>query len=174
MANILDVIKGLNQAATNAYDGYQHMDSKIGLTREEGHPILDSRQMDGFRVRFAADKMMLTYQAEVLAKQLHPRRQFENEIERKFKDIAKYLQKEYKKITKNSVTLSSDEEADMYVQSTSRVRVWVQAHKQYKIGGLSDADSVRKTSVGDTDKPYEKKFKDFLDLATDKKSQTNK
>jgi hypothetical protein len=174
MTKILDVIRGLNQAATNAYDGYQHMDSKIGLTREEGHPILDSRQMDGFRVRFSADKMMLTYQAEVLAKQLHPRHQFENELERKFKDIVKYLQKEYKKITKNSVSLSGDGDVDMYVQTSSRVRVWVQAHKQYTIGGLSDVDSVRKTSAGDVDKPYEKKFKDFLDLSATKKPQTNK
>ena len=37
MASILDIIKGLNQAAANAYDGYDHMDEKIGLKREEGN-----------------------------------------------------------------------------------------------------------------------------------------
>ena len=47
MATILDVIKGLNQAASNAYDGYESMDDKVGLKREEGHPIVDSRMMDG-------------------------------------------------------------------------------------------------------------------------------
>jgi hypothetical protein len=32
---------------------------KIGLRREEGHPIMDSRVMDGFNVRFAGDKMIV-------------------------------------------------------------------------------------------------------------------
>ena len=43
MANILDIVRGLSQAAANAYDGYDNMDEKIGLNREEGHPVLDSR-----------------------------------------------------------------------------------------------------------------------------------
>ena len=80
MATILDVIKGLNQAAANAYDGYQNMDETIGLRREEGHPIVDSRVIDGFSVKFAADKMIIGYQSEVLMKEVHPRNQFENEI----------------------------------------------------------------------------------------------
>ena len=37
MASILEVIKGLSQAASNAYDGYENLDSKIGLRREEGN-----------------------------------------------------------------------------------------------------------------------------------------
>ena len=47
MASVLEVIKGLNQAAANAYDGYKNMDETVGLSREEGHPILDSRVIDG-------------------------------------------------------------------------------------------------------------------------------
>lgn len=61
MANILDIVRGLSQAAANAYDGYENMDEKIGLRREEGHPVLDSRLMDGFKVRFAADNLIVTY-----------------------------------------------------------------------------------------------------------------
>ncbi len=76
MASILDVVKGLNQAAANAYDGYENMDEKIGLRREDGDPIIDSRVMDGFSVRFAGNKMTLSYQSEVLVKELHPRNQF--------------------------------------------------------------------------------------------------
>ena len=100
MATILDVIKGLNQAASNAYDGYDNMDEKIGLKREEGHPILDSRVIDGFKVKFSADQMIVTYHSEVLMKEIHPRAQFENEIERKFGDIVSYLKKEYRKVMK--------------------------------------------------------------------------
>ena len=41
MSNILDVIKGLNQAAANGgdYGGEYDEDQKIGLRREEGDPI---------------------------------------------------------------------------------------------------------------------------------------
>ena len=50
MASILDIIKGLNQAAANAYDGALDENNEpllVGLNREEGDPIIDSRVMDG-------------------------------------------------------------------------------------------------------------------------------
>jgi hypothetical protein len=166
MASILDVIKGLNQAASNAYDGYDNMDEEIGLKREEGHQILDSRQMDGFKVRFSADKMIVTYQADVLMKEIHPRNQFENEVERRFGDILKYLKKEYKKVTKQSVTLSEVGETDMMVQTTSRVRNWVQAVKQYKIGGVDGVAPVGQTSKEKLDA----NIKNFMELHTTKKA----
>jgi hypothetical protein len=146
MASVLEIVKGLNQAAANAYDGYKNMDETVGLTREEGDPIIDSRIMDGFRVRFAAQSMIVTYQGDIMMKEVHPRSQFENEIEQKFGDIVKFLKKEYKKITKESVTLSEVSPADILVQSTSRIRNWVQATKQYHIGGLDGVDTLGKTS----------------------------
>ena len=91
MATVLEIVRGLSQAAANAYDGYEHMDEKIGLRREEGHPIMDSRVMDGFNVRFAGNKMTLSYQSEVLVKELHPRNQFENDVNRKLADIVKFF-----------------------------------------------------------------------------------
>ena len=166
MANILDVIRGLNQAASNAYDGYDNMDEKIGLKREEGNPILDSRVMDGFKVRFSADKMIVTYQADVLMKEIHPRNQFENEVERRFGDILKFLKKEYKKVTKKSVNLSEAGETEMMVQATSRVRNWVQATKQYKIGGVEGVEPVGKTSQEKLDDNIKK----FMELHSTKKA----
>ena len=170
MATILDVIKGLRQAASNAYDGYENMDEKIGLKREEGHPILDSRVIDGFKVRFSADQMIVTYHSEVLMKEIHPRAQFENEIERKFGDIIKYLKKEYNKVTKTSVTLSEVAEADIMVQSTSRVRNFVQAVKRYKIGGVEGVESLRQPSKDTVDDGIKK----FLDLFSDKRPSNDK
>ena len=161
MATILDVIKGLNQAASNAYDGYDNMDEKIGLKREEGHPILDSRVIDGFKVKFSADQMIVTYHSEVLMKEIHPRAQFENEIERKFGDIVSYLKKEYRKVMKSSVTLNEVAEADIMVQSTSRVRNFVQATKRYKIGGVEGVESLKQPSK-DTVEDGIKKFLDLL------------
>ena len=169
MATILDVIKGLNQAAANAYDGYQ-MDEEVGLRREEGHPLIDSRVIDGFSVKFSADKLIIGYQSEVLMKEVHPRPQFENEIERRFKDIVKYLKKEYKNITNSSVNLTEVDEADILVQSTSRVRNWVQATKQYKIGGAGETESLKKPS---SDK-MEDGIKKFLELSTTKRPKNDK
>jgi hypothetical protein len=170
MASILDIIKGLNQAAANAYDGYQNVDETIGLRREEGHPIIDSRIMDGFSVKFSADKLIIGYQSEVLMKEVHPRNQFENEIERRFKDIVKYLKKEYKNITKSSVNLTEVAEADILVQSTSRVRNWVQATKQYKIGGAGETESLKQPS---SDK-MEDGIKKFMELSTTKRPKNDK
>lgn len=174
MSNILDIITGLNQAAANSYDAYE-IEEEIGLKREQGHPILDRRVIDGFRVRFSANKMIVTYQSEVRLDELHPRNQFENEIERKFGDIVKFLKKEYKKIKKTSVTLTEDSEADIMVQGTSRYHTWVQAKKQYNIGSSdNDVISLRRTSIRSEDRPYEKRFKDFLELSSDKRSPNDK
>ena len=50
----------------------------------------------------------------------------------------KFLQKEYKVITGNSVSLTSVGEPKIYVQSTSRVRSFVQAYQHYKISGVKE------------------------------------
>ena len=100
---------------------------------------------------------------------MHPRNQFENEIERRFVDIVKFLKKEYKNITKETVTLTETAPADMLVQTTSRVRTWVQAKKQYKIGGMTEAVPNRRDSKQDADRPYEQRFRDFMELASDKR-----
>ena len=48
------------------------------------------------------------------------------------------MQKEYRAITGNSVTLKADGEVEILVQSTSRVRSFVQAYQHYKISGIKD------------------------------------
>ena len=170
MATVLDIVKGLNQAAANSYDGAE-LEEESGLLRDQGDPLIDSRIMDGFRVRFSADKMIVTYQAECMLKETHPRNQFENEIERRFVDIVKFLKKEYKKITQDSITLTETAPADMLVQTTSRVRSWVQAKKQYKIGGMSEAIPNRRDSKQDADRPYEQRFRDFMSLSADSRPE---
>ena len=48
----------------------------------------------------------------------------------------KFLQKEYKTITGKSVSLTAKGDPKIVVQTTSRVRTFVQAYQHYKIGGL--------------------------------------
>ena len=51
MATTLEIIRGLSQAAANAYDGALDENDealKIGLNRDHGDPIMDPRVIDGF------------------------------------------------------------------------------------------------------------------------------
>ena len=86
--------------------------------------------------------------------------EFENEIERKFGDIVKYLKKEYKKITGSTVALTEEGEIDVRVENSSRVRSWVTAKMLYKVGGLSsDMNNDNDGSVN----TVEEGWKTFLD-----------
>ena len=158
----LEVIRGLAQAAANSYDGALDKDGKpitLGLKREEGNVILDTRQIDGFKVRFAGPVLVVTYQSDIQLKDVYGG-SFENDIESTFGDIVKYLKKEYKKITGNPVSLKERGEADILVQETSRVRVFVTAHKEYDIGGVDDIKEPEKV----LSERFESKFRTFLDL----------
>ena len=114
-------------------------------------------RFDGFRVKFAGPKMIVTYQSEMRVNELHPRNQFENEIEAKFADIIKFLKKQYKTLTKSSVSLTPDSDADINVQTTSYHHTWVSARKQYAIGGFDGVEALRmgsERSAKTRDKSY--------------------
>lgn len=141
---MLDIIQGLSQAAANAYDGAHDerfsLDGqihKVGLRREEGCPIMDKRVNDGFSVKFYGNKMCISYQSDIRLKEVYSGK-FEQEMERMLNEVKKFLQKEYKAITGNSVTLTSVGEPKILVQSTSRVRSFVQAYRHYKISGVKE------------------------------------
>jgi len=166
MATTLEIIRGISQAAANAYDGAHiegySSDGKartVGLKREEGDPITDKRVMDGFKVKFYGNKLCIKYHSEVQLKEVYGG-SFESDTESMINDIAKFLKKEYKIITGDSLSLTPDGEVDIIVQNTSRVRTWCQAHRFYNIGSISDVEEVR----GESDKKrMDKDFKKFLD-----------
>ncbi len=171
-SNTLEIVRGLAQAAANAYDG-SHDERyasdgkarKVGLRREEGDPILDSRVMDGFKVKFSGDSICIHYQADIKLKEVYAGN-FEQEMERMINEVKKFLQREYKAITGNSVTLSApkDSEIKVLVQSTSNVRSFVQAHKWFKISGV---DSL--PVVNPSEDRVDKAIRDFLSLSSNKK-----
>jgi len=149
MATVLDIIQGISQAAANAYDGshieeYSHDGKvrKVGLKREEGNPILDSRVMDGFNVKYYGDSLCIEYHGETKLKEVHNRNKFEGEINTMLNNIKKYLQKEYKSITNNSLSLTKEGESNILVQHMSNIRTWVQAKQFYKIGGLKGVEPL--------------------------------
>ena len=160
MATILDIVRGISQVVANSHDGAlddKGEPIKVGLKREEGDPINDSRVMDGFKVSFSGDQLCIHYHAEVKLKDTHDKN-FESDMEQTIEDIASFLKKEYKKITGSALSLKKVGEIDAIVQNTSRVRTWVQAKCYYTIGG-ADAESVASGS----EESINAKFKSFLD-----------
>lgn len=149
MATVLDIIKGISQAAANAYDGAHDArynadgeDRSVGLRREAGDAVLDSREIDGFNIRFEGDKLRVLYHAEIKLKETHDRNKFENDIAATINDVANYLKREYKKVTGNTLTLTKQGEPDILVQHISNVRSICQANCSYQIGGLGDTVDV--------------------------------
>ena len=141
----LEIIQGLSQAAANAYDGVHDerytLDGQvrnIGLRREEGCPILDKRVNDGFSVKFYGNKICINYQSDILLREIYNTKDYEGEMVRQLEQIKKFLQKEYKSVTGKSVSLTAAGEPKILVQSTSRVRSFVQAYQHYKIGGVKE------------------------------------
>ena len=167
MATTLEIIRGLAQAAANGYDG-SHVESmshdgearKIGLKREEGSPINDSRVVDGFSVKFHGNQLCIHYQSDVQLKEVYGK-DFESEMESMIDKVKNFLQKEYKKITGESVSLKKDpdSEVQVLVQNTSRVRTWVQAYRYYNIGGIDGVDQI----LEDSEDRLDANFKSFLD-----------
>ena len=141
----LEIIQGLSQAAANAYDGAHDerysLDGqvrKVGLRREEGCPLMDSRVNDGFSVKFYGNKICINYQSDIRLQEIHRTKDYEGDIVRQLAEIKKFLQKEYKAVTGKSVTLTADGDPKILVQSTSRVRSFVQAYQHYKISGVKE------------------------------------
>jgi len=156
----LDVIRGIMQAAADCYDGALDEKGdpvKIGLKREEGHPILDSRMIDGFKVRTDGTHLLVTYQSETTLKEVYGT-DFEGNLEITFGDISKHLKKKYKQLTGKNISLTPVAECDAHVQTTSRYRCWVVAKKTYKIGGLASI----KDRLQPSEDTMDAQFKRFL------------
>jgi len=160
MATVYEIVQGLSQAAANAYDGALDENGEpllAGLKREEGDPILDKRVMDGFGVKFYGNVMCLSYMSEVQLKEVYANG-FESDVESQIGEIVKFLQKEYKKITGKSVSLTADGEIDIRVENSSRVRSWVTAKMHYKVGGLKEDMAV----AAEADTKPEAKWQSFV------------
>ena len=168
MSSTYQIVQGLAQAAANAYDGAHDeryaLDGqarKVGLNREQGHPILDKRVNDGFSVKFYGNSMIINYQSDVRLQEVkNPK--YDQEIARMLNEIKKFLQREYKALTGNSVRLTAKGEAQILVQSTSRVRTFVQAYQHYTISGV-DSEPILEPSIDATRDVTRKFLEQFSD-----------
>ena len=166
MASVLDIVRGISQAAANAYDGSQDekysLDGearKIGLKREEGDAIIDSRVVDGFNVRMSGPILTISYQSDIKLKDVYAG-DIEADVDEMIENVASFLKKEYKKVTGDTLSLSAEGEVDVLVQNTSKVRVFVVGKKNYKVGNL---DGVLEVGLPSEDR-LDKSIRDFISL----------
>tara|TARA_B100000963_G_scaffold361116_1_gene394937 strand:+ start:7372 stop:7881 length:510 start_codon:yes stop_codon:yes gene_type:complete len=165
MATTLEIIQGINQAAANAYDGSHDKrfvtgDAKeIGLSREEGCPIMDSRVSDGFGVKIIGDMLQINYEANVRLKDVYANG-FEEECDRKLHSIADFLKKEFRLITGSTLSLTPQGECHCLVQNTSRVRTFVMAHRLFKINGMQGVETLGESITDPIDVKYQKFLKE--------------
>jgi len=168
----LDIVRGISQAAAGMYDGALDENGepiKIGLKREEGNPLLDKRVIDGCKIRCSGNTLIVSYHSELLLRDVYAQ-DLESELEQTMSDIVSYLKEQYRKVTGNTLSLKEKGECDARVESTSRVRVFVTARKDYEISSMNDVEAVKEPS----EDKLEKTFKDFLAKASDKKAPNDK
>jgi hypothetical protein len=172
MATVYEIIQGINQAAANgAWDGAHSADlaadgkaRDAGLKRANGHFINDRRVIDGFGVKFHGPILRVTYQSEIRIKDVQDKG-FEGEIESQIQEIVKFLKKEYKAITGDTLTLTKEGDSTILVQRVSNYRTDCQAHCDYRIGGLTDVGEV---SGKTEEERLESSIRDFLSMGRDK------
>jgi len=176
MATVYEIIQGINQAAANAFDGAHDASLQgdgrartAGLQREQGHYIHDRRLMDGFSVSFHGPVLRVKYQAETRIKEVQDAG-FENEITRHLQEIVKFLKKEYKTITGDTLSLTKEGEHRILVQRMSNYRTDVQAQCDYRIGNMSGVDVVEE---GDANDRLDKAVRDFLSQGKKAKKPSN-
>tara|TARA_A200000159_G_C7171397_1_gene275596 strand:+ start:22 stop:507 length:486 start_codon:yes stop_codon:yes gene_type:complete len=156
MATTLEIINGISQVLANSYDGALDENGepvKIGLRREEGNPLIDARIMDGFGAQITGGRLHIKYHTEIPLKEVHSNG-FEGEMESMVEKVKSFIQKEYNKVTKSSLSLSDPSEVDVLVEYVSRIRCSIKVHKCYKIGSLPI----------EPEKEVDKEFENFAKL----------
>jgi hypothetical protein len=113
--------------------------------------------MDGFGACIRDGRLSIKYHAEIPLKEVHSNG-FEGEMESMVEKVKSFLQKEYKKVTKSSLSLSDPSEVDVLVEYISRIRCSVKVHKCYAIGGMPT----------EPEREIDKEFENFAKLLRQK------
>ena len=145
MATTLEIINGISQVLAKNYDGALDENDEpltVGLKWEEGNPLIDPRVIDGFGVKFEGNRLCITYSSEIKLKEVYGGT-LENDVSSMLSDVAKFIKKEYRALTKSSLSLQEDGDVQVLVQPVSRVRTLVTAKRSYVIGGVDLLETER-------------------------------
>ncbi len=175
--SVEELVRGIKQAAANAYDGAMDKDGKpvkTGLDRES--ELVDHRTMrtiDGFTVKVSSpNQLCVSYHLQMMAK--HKLAALENkleeEIESRMEEIVAYLKKEFKNITGSTLTLKKLGDIKYEVEAVSMVRTNLRGSCDYEIGKMEDPQEEN-DQVKDA---FDKKVDKFLAVDKDKFPGTKK
>lgn len=179
--DIYEIVRGIGQAMSLAYDGPTYKedeDNKIGLRREEGNPLVDKRIMDGFKVKVGGRKLTINYHAEIPLHEISKMgpSKFEGEIEDTIEKCLTFLKKKYKEVTGKVLSVKeakretksgkSEKDFDVLIQPISRFRTSITAHKCYELTGIPDREEFDRNHIIDQYEKYHKKL-----YATKKKAE---
>ena len=143
MATTIEIMNGISQIMSSTYDGAVSSGGdpvSAGLKREEGNPLIDSRVIDGFSIRMmGTDKLCILYHTEMKIKDVHAS-DFESDIESVISSVKSFVQKEFKKITGQSLSLKEDGNTKVDVDYISRIRTSVRACQIYTVAGLPSSE----------------------------------
>jgi len=162
----LEIIQGIAQAASNAYDGSHADDGKgedyytWGMRRENYVDFRDRRLIDGFKIAMAGNVLILSYQSEINLKEVYQNK-FEDNINAILDDCISFLKREYKRFTKKTLGLKLMREPELRVEHLNNYRSWVVAKCYYKIEGID----LHREKLGATwQERLAKAHKDWLGL----------
>tara|TARA_R110002110_G_scaffold349463_1_gene559641 strand:+ start:575 stop:1111 length:537 start_codon:yes stop_codon:yes gene_type:complete len=144
MANINDLAVAISNIMSQK--GYDSGDPSvaIGLKREDGDPILDSRVMDGFNARFHGNHLIINYHSVMSPRDFHRKsvEDIRQNILDMFTNIEKFLKKECSAMGVGRLSLTPVGEEDILIQYLNRKRYNCVAKKVYKVRGKG-AEEVR-------------------------------
>jgi hypothetical protein len=168
MANAdLQVLKDLSVAAGQLYDGAVDSNGEpvdLGLNRDS-LPSTNRKYIDAGKVRFAGDKIVVSYEAEITLKQVYKDgiSGFQNEMDDMIQRIVDGLKKNYRAQAGKSITLTAEGDgAKVDVEYVSRYRTLVHAVRSYRVAGLSDV--VAATGAEVNKREMADSYKKFLEM----------
>jgi len=169
---LLDIIQGISQALSKKYDGAlddENNPIQHGLKRDVekfSDYINLSRSLDGFNARIQGTLLIVSYHSQINLNQAHDKN-LESDIEDIFANIIKFLKKQYKIYTKQSLKLTPEGKVKIKVETSSLVRSWLIAQKIYKISGY-DIDEEGKN------KDLDNAIKKWIEQKSNKKPKNVK
>ena len=172
--DIYEIVRGIGQAMSLAYDGPTYndeIDNKIGLRREEGNWLVDKRIMDGFHVKVGGRKLTINYHTEVPLHEISKMGpgKFEDEMEDMVEKCLTFLKKQFKVATKKTLSVKeakktlkngkSVKDFDVFIQPISRVRTSVTVHKCYELTGIPEPEEHKSDIIAQYEKYHKSLFK---------------
>lgn len=169
---LAEVMKVLRQVQAQSYDGALTFDGKplkIGMAREE----LDEyhrRKIDAFSVASCGvDSVKIKYTSQCRLQEVHENKDFESNTYDIVNSIKSHLQKEYKRISGKSVSLSETKKHPINIQYMSKVNCYLTTCVEYKVGSVGTEEVKSQEQVHDLNKT----IKDFLNQVKVEKRPLN-